>query len=156
VPQVRLIDEDGSQVGIISTREAMQKAYDKDLDLVEVAPDANPPVCRIMDYGKYKYKLEISEKEKKKKQTQVVVKEIKLRPKIDKNDLNTKKNHIRRFLKSGNKVKITVMFRGREIVHKQIAMDMLEAIIQDLEDVAVVEQAPKLEGYNMVMVLGPV
>ncbi len=156
MPQVRLIDEDGSQVGIISTREAMQKAYDKDLDLVEVAPDANPPVCRIMDYGKYKYKLEISEKEKKKKQTQVVVKEIKLRPKIDKNDLNTKKNHIRRFLKSGNKVKITVMFRGREIVHKQIAMDMLEAIIQDLEDVAVVEQAPKLEGYNMVMVLGPV
>ncbi len=156
MPKIRLIDEDGSQVGIVSTRDALEKAFEKDLDLVEVAPDASPPVCRIMDYGKYKYKLEISEKEKKKKQTQVIVKEIKLRPKIDKNDLNTKKNHIKRFLKSGNKVKITVMFRGREIVHKGLAMGMLEGIIKDLEDFAVVEQAPKLEGYNMIMVLGPV
>ncbi|MGM0365429.1 MAG: translation initiation factor IF-3 [Actinomycetota bacterium] len=156
VPKIRLIDEDGSQIGIVPTNEALDRAFEKDLDLVEVAPDAKPPVCRIMDYGKYKYKLEISEKEKKKKQTQVVVKEIKLRPKIDKNDLNTKTNHIKRFLKSGNKVKVTVMFRGREIVHKEIAMDMLEGLVQDLEEVAVVEQAPKLEGYNMIMVLGPV
>lgn len=155
MPNVRLIDEDGSQVGVIPTKEAMDRAYEKELDLVEVAPNANPPVCRIMDYGKYKYKLEISEKEKKKKQTQVIVKEIKLRPKIDSNDLNTKKNHIKRFLKSGNKVKVTVMFRGREIVHKEMAMDMLAKVIQELEGLAVVEQAPKLEGYNMIMVLGP-
>ncbi|MDZ7836563.1 MAG: translation initiation factor IF-3 [Actinomycetota bacterium] len=155
VPQVRLIDEDGSQVGVVDTREAQERAYQKDLDLVEVASNASPPVCRIMDYGKYKYKLEISEKEKKKKQTQVVVKEIKLRPKIDTNDLNTKTNHIKRFLKSGNKVKVTVMFRGREIVHKEIAMEMLQQLIRDLEGLAAVEQAPKLEGYNMIMVLGP-
>ncbi len=155
MPKVRLIDEDGSQLGIIDTREALDKAYERDLDLVEVAPGAKPPVCKIMDYGKYKYKLEISEKERKKKQTQVVVKEIKLRPKIDTNDLKTKKNHIKRFLKSGNKVKITVMFRGREIVHKDIAMDMLKDLIQDLEAYGVVEQAPKLEGYNMIMVMGP-
>jgi translation initiation factor IF-3 len=109
-----------------------------------------------MDFGKYKYQLEISEKLKKKKQTHIVVKEIKLRPKIDTNDLNTKKRQIEKFLKHGNKVKITVMFRGREIVHKQLGMNILEKLMEELEDKAVIELRPKLEGYNMIMVLAPV
>jgi len=126
------------------------------LDLVEVSPNSKPPVCKIMDFGKYKYQLEISEKLKKKKQTHIVVKEIKLRPKIDTNDLNTKKRQIEKFLKQGNKVKITVMFRGREIVHKQLGMNILEQLMEELEDKAVIELRPKLEGYNMIMVLAPV
>lgn len=130
-------------------------AYEANLDLVEIAPNANPPVCKIMDYGKYKYKLEISEKENRKKQSQMVVKEIKLRPKIDKNDLNTKKRHIEKFLKNGNKVKITIMFRGREIVHKEIGENLLNSIVEELKDVCTVEQRAKLEGRNMIVVLGP-
>ncbi len=126
------------------------------MDLVEVSPNSKPPVCKIMDFGKYKYQLEISEKLKKKKQTHIVVKEIKLRPKIDTNDLNTKKRQIEKFLKQGNKVKITVMFRGREIVHKQLGMNILEQLMEELEDKAVIELRPKLEGYNMIMVLAPV
>ncbi len=126
------------------------------MDLVEISPNSKPPVCKIMDFGKYKYQLEISEKLKKKKQSHIVVKEIKLRPKIDKNDLNTKKRQMEKFLKHGNKVKITVMFRGREIVHKQIAMDILDGLIEDLKEIAVVELRPKLDGYNMIMVLAPV
>jgi len=123
---------------------------------VEISPNSKPPVCKIMDFGKYKYQLEISEKLKKKKQSHIVVKEIKLRPKIDKNDLNTKKRQMEKFLKHGNKVKITVMFRGREIVHKQIAMDILDGLLEDLKEIAVVELRPKLDGYNMIMVLAPV
>ena len=123
---------------------------------MEISPNSKPPVCKIMDFGKYKYQLEISEKLKKKKQSHIVVKEIKLRPKIDKNDLNTKKRQMEKFLKHGNKVKITVMFRGREIVHKQIAMDILDGVIEDLKEVCVVELRPKLDGYNMIMVLAPV
>lgn len=130
-------------------------AYEANLDLVEIAPNADPPVCKIMDYGKYKYKLEIAEKENRKKQSQIVVKEIKLRPKIDKNDLNTKKRHIEKFLKNGNKVKITIMFKGREIVHKEIGENLLNSIIEELKDVCVVEQSAKLEGRNMIVVLGP-
>ncbi len=155
MPKVRLIDEEGNQVGIISNREALEKAYEKGLDLVEVSPKSKPPVCKIMDYGKYKYKLEIAEKERKKNRTQIVVKEIKIRPKIDINDLKTKENHIKRFLKNNNKVKITVMFRGREIVHKDIARELLDQILEDMEDKCVVEQPPKMEGYNMTMLLGP-
>lgn len=150
-----MIDEEGNQVGIISNREALEKAYEKGLDLVEVSPKSNPPVCKIMDYGKYKYKKEIAEKERKKNQTQIVVKEIKLRPKIDTNDLKTKKNHVKRFLKNSNKVKITIMFRGREIVHKDIARELMDKILEDMEDKCVVEQPPKMEGYNMTMLLGP-
>jgi len=130
-------------------------AYEANLDLVEIAPNADPPVCKIMDYGKYKYKLEIAEKENRKKQSQIVVKEIKLRPKIDKNDLNTKKRHIEKFLKNGNKVKITIMFKGREIVHKEIGENLLNSIIEELKDVCAVEQSAKLEGRNMIVVLGP-
>jgi translation initiation factor IF-3 len=134
----------------------MEIADERGLDLVEISPNSKPPVCKIMDFGKYKYQLEISEKLKKKKQSHIVVKEIKLRPKIDKNDLNTKKRQMEKFLKHGNKVKITVMFRGREIVHKQIAMDILDGLIEDLKEIAVVELRPKLDGYNMIMVLAPV
>jgi translation initiation factor IF-3 len=156
VPEVRLIDEDGNQVGIVSTRQAMELSGERGLDLVEISPNSKPPVCKIMDFGKYKYQLEISEKLKKKKQSHIVVKEIKLRPKIDKNDLNTKKRQMEKFLKQGNKVKITVMFRGRGIVHKQIAMDILDGLLEDLREIAVVELRPKLDGYNMIMVIAPV
>jgi translation initiation factor IF-3 len=156
VPEVRLIDEDGNQIGIVSSRQALELSDEKGLDLVEISPNSKPPVCKIMNFGKYKYQLEISEKLKKKKQSHIVVKEIKLRPKIDKNDLNTKKRQMEKFLKHGNKVKITVMFRGREIVHKQIAMDILDGVIEDLKEVCVVELRPKLDGYNMIMVLTPV
>ncbi len=155
MPKVRLISDSGEQIGIVETEKAVSMAYEANLDLVEIAPNANPPVCKIMDYGKYKYKLEIAEKENRKKQSQVVVKEIKLRPKIDKNDLNTKKRHIEKFLKNGNKVKITIMFKGREIVHKEIGENLLNSIIEELKDVCVVEQRAKLEGRNMITVLGP-
>ncbi len=153
---MRLIDEDGNQVGIVSTRQALEISDERGLDLVEISPNSKPPVCKIMDFGKYKYQLEISEKLKKKKQSHIVVKEIKLRPKIDKNDLNTKRRQMEKFLKNGNKVKVTVMFRGREIVHKQFAMDILDGLIEDLKEIAVVELRPKLDGYNMLMVLAPV
>ena len=156
MPEVRLIDEDGNQIGIVSSRHALELSDERGLDLVEISPNSKPPVCKIMDFGKYKYQLEISEKLKKKKQSHIVVKEIKLRPKIDKNDLNTKKRQMEKFLKHGNKVKVTVMFRGREIVHKQIAMDILDGLLEDLKEIAVVELRPKLDGYNMIMVLAPV
>jgi len=153
---VRLIGDDGNQIGIVPLRQAQEIANERGLDLVEVSPNSKPPVCKIMDFGKYKYQLEISEKLKKKKQSHIIVKEIKLRPKIDTNDLNTKRRQIEKFLKHGNKVKITVMFRGREIVHKQLGMNLLEKLIDELRDTAVVELMPKLEGYNMIMVLAPV
>ena len=156
MPEVRLIDDDGNQIGIVSTRQALEISDEKGLDLVEISPNSKPPVCKIMDFGKYKYQLEISEKLKKKKQSHIVVKEIKLRPKIDKNDLNTKRRQMEKFLKHGNKVKVTVMFRGREIVHKQIAMDILDGLLEDLREIAVAELRPKLDGYNMIMVLAPV
>lgn len=156
MPEVRLIDEDGNQIGIVSSKQALEISNEKGLDLVEISPDGKPPVCKIMDFGKYKYQLEISEKLKKKKQSHVVVKEIKLRPKIDKNDLNTKKRQIEKFLNHGNKVKVTIIFKGREIVHKQLAMNILEGLLEDLKDVAVVELMPKLDGYNMIMVIAPV
>ena len=130
-------------------------AYEKDLDLVEVAPSADPPVCKVMDFGKYRYQLEISEKEKKKKQTQIVIKEIKLRPKIDKNDLNTKKKQIEKFLEKGDKVKVTLSFKGREIVHSELGMNILNNIMDDLNGKCIVEQRPKLDGYSIVMMLDP-
>ena len=150
-----MIDEDGSQVGIIATSEALVMAKERDLDLVEVASNASPPVCRIMDYGKYKYQLEISEKEKRKKQTQIVIKEVKLRPKIDKNDLSIKKKQIEKFLKKGSKVKITLSFKGREIVHSELGMNVMNSIVEDMGDKCIIEQKPKIEGYNIVMILDP-
>ncbi len=156
VPDVRLIAEDGSQIGIVAVEQALKAARDKGMDLVEISPKSDPPVCKIMDYGKYKYQLEISEKMKKKKQSQIVVKEIKVRPKIDTNDLNTKRKQIEKFLSSGYRVKITVMFRGREIVHKELGMNILNKLIEELKDKCVLELEPKLDGYNIIAVLSPV
>ncbi len=151
-----MIAEDGSQIGVIPIREALKTAEDSGLDLVEVSPKSSPPVCKIMDYGKYKYQLEISEKLKKKKQSQIIIKEIKLRPKIDINDLNTKKRQIEKFLTCGYKVKITVMFRGREIVHKELGINMLNKLIEELKDKGTMELEPKLDGYNIITILSPV
>lgn len=156
VPDVRLIAEDGNQIGIVPVKEALKTAVERDLDLVEISPKSNPPVCKIMDYGKYRYQLEISEKLKKKKQSQIIIKEIKLRPKIDINDFNTKKRQIEKFLKSGHKVKITVMFKGREIVHKELGMNILDKLIEELKDKCVLEIEPKLYGYNIITILAPV
>jgi len=137
-------------------KEALKTVEERGLDLVEISPNSNPPVCKIMDYGKYKYQLEISEKLKKKKQSQIIVKEIKIRPKIDTNDLNTKKRQIEKFLKCGHKVKITIMFRGREIVHKELGMNILNRLIDELKDKCVLELEPKLDGYNIITILAPV
>ena len=151
-----MIEEDGNQIGIVPIEEALKAARDKGLDLVEISPRSKPPVCKVMDYGKYKYQLEISEKMKKKKQSQIIVKEIKIRPKIDTNDLNTKKKQIEKFLSSGYRVKITIMFRGREIVHKELGMDILNKLIEELKDKCEQELEPKLDGYNIIAILTPV
>ncbi|HEV8564037.1 MAG TPA: translation initiation factor IF-3 [Actinomycetota bacterium] len=147
---------DGAQIGIIATQEALRQARDLDLDLVEVAPNAEPPVCRIMDYGKYKYERDIRQKEARKKQVRVEVKEIKFRPKIDRHDYETKKGHVERFLRAGSRVKITIMFRGREMAHTDLGRKILDRLVEDLKDVAVVDAFPKQEGRNMIMVIAPV
>ena len=146
---------DGAQIGVVSTQDALRQAKDLDLDLVEVAPQADPPVCRIMDYGKYKYERDIRQKEARKKQSRVEVKEIKFRPKIDRHDYATKKGHVERFLRAGAKVKITIMFRGREMAHTDLGRKILDQLMQELGDSIVVDSMPKQEGRNMVMVIGP-
>ena len=146
---------DGSQIGIVSTQEALRQAQELDLDLVEVAPQANPPVARIMDYGKFKYERDIRQKEARKKQVRVEVKEIKFRPKIDRHDYDTKKGHVIRFLSAGARVKVTIMFRGREMAHTDLGRRILDRLVEDLGDTAVVEAQPKQDGRNMVMVIGP-
>ena len=146
---------DGAQVGIISTQDALQMASDQDLDLVEVAPNADPPVARIMDYGKYKYERDIRQKEARRKQARVEVKEIKFRPKIDPHDYATKKGHVERFLRAGSRVKITIMFRGREMAHTELGRRILDRLVEDLKDLAVVDAFPKQEGRNMIMVIAP-
>jgi translation initiation factor IF-3 len=155
VPQVRLIDEDGAQVGIKATSEALDYAYGKNLDLVEVAPQAQPPVARVMDYGKYRYQEEQKAKQARKHQSQVHVKEIKLRPKIAVQDYETKKGHVVRFLNQRAKVKVTIMFRGRETTHPERGRDLLTRLAEDVKELGVVESPPLLDGRNMVMVLGP-
>ena len=155
VPEVRLIGADGEQVGIIATDKAMEMARDADLDLVEVAAGAKPPVARLLDYSKYKYEQEQKLKAARKHQTQVNVREIKLRPKIASNDYNTKRGHVERFLKQGNKVKVTIMFRGREQAHPERGRDLLEKLVEDLGDLVEVESRPLQEGRNMSMLLGP-
>jgi translation initiation factor IF-3 len=152
---VRLVGADGSQIGIVSTQEALRQAQELDLDLVEVAPQANPPVARIMDYGKFKYERDIRQKEARKKQARVEVKEIKFRPKIDRHDYATKKGHVVRFLSAGARVKVTIMFRGREMAHTDLGRKILDRLVEDLGDTAVVEAQPKQDGRNMVMVIGP-
>jgi translation initiation factor IF-3 len=153
--QVRLIDEDGAQLGIKPTSEAKKYAFDKGLDLVEVASQADPPVARVMDYGKYRYEQEQKAKLARKHQTQINVKEIKLRPKIGIHDYNTKKGHVERFLNQRAKVKVTIMFRGRETTHPERGRDLLLRLAEDVQDIGQIESQPLLDGRNMVMVLGP-
>src|SRR5512139_991400 len=154
-PQVRLIGVDGSQLGIVSLADALARASEEKLDLVEVAPKASPPVCRIMDYGKYKYQQSKKTQEAKKKQAVTQVKEVKIRPKTEEHDYQFKLRHIKRFLSEKNKAKVTIMFRGREITYSELGLKVLERIVVDTEELGVVEQQPKLEGRNMVMVLTP-
>jgi len=149
------VGPDGSQIGIVSTQDALRQAQDLDLDLVEVAPQANPPVARIMDYGKYKYERDIRQKEARKKQARIEVKEIKFRPKIDRHDYATKKGHVERFLRAGARVKVTIMFRGREMARTELGRKILDRLVEDLGDSAVVESVPKQDGRNMVMVIAP-
>ena len=155
VPRVRLVDEDGSQIGIKASAEALEYAYSKGLDLVEIAAQADPPVAKVMDYGKYRYEQEQKAKQARKHQSQIHVKEIKLRPKIQIHDYNTKKGHVERFLNQRAKVKVTIMFRGRETSHPERGRDLLMRLAEDVKEIGVVEQPPLLDGRNMVMVLGP-
>ena len=151
--EIRLIGEDGEQLGIMSTREAMKLAAEAELDLVKIAPTAKPPVCKIIDYGKYKYELTRKEKEAKKKQKTVDIKEVRLSPNIDTNDLNTKVNNAKKFIQKGNKVKVTLRFRGREMAHMQTSKHILDDFAEMLKDIAVVEKPTKLEGRSISMVL---
>ncbi len=154
-PQIRVIDSDGAQLGVITPREALTIAQAKDLDLVLVSETAKPPVCKIMDYGKYKYERDKKLKEAKKKQHNADVKEVKMRYKIEEHDYNVRVKNAQRFLKSGDKVKATVSFRGREIQHSNLAIQLLKRMAKDLDEFAEVQQAPKREGRNMMMMLAP-
>ncbi len=153
--QVRVIGADGSQLGIMSIDEALNAAREEGLDLVEVAPNADPPVCKIMDYGKFRYQQSKRSQEAKKKQTVIQVKEVKLRPKTDEHDIQTKLRHIRRFLAQKDKAKVTVIFRGREIAFKERGEIVLQRVLDELKDEVVVEMPPKMEGRNLVMILAP-
>jgi translation initiation factor IF-3 len=155
VPEVRLIDEKGEQVGVMRTNDALRYAQERDLDLVEVAPDARPPVCRVLDYSKYKYEQAQKLKQARKHQQQITIREIKFRPKIAQNDYNTKKGHVERFLRHKDKVKITIMFRGREVTHPERGVMILDRLAEELAELAVIEQRPIQDGRNMTMMLGP-
>ena len=155
VPQVRLVGPNGEQVGIVKIDEALRLAGEVDLDLVEVAPMANPPVAKLMDFGKYKYEAALKAREARKNQVNTVIKEIKLRPKIDPHDYATKKGHVVRFLTAGDKVKVTIMFRGREQSRPELGYRLLQRLAQDVSELGFVESAPKQDGRNMIMVLGP-
>jgi translation initiation factor IF-3 len=155
VPEVRLVGEDGKQIGVVKTDEALAYAQERDLDLVEVAPEARPPVCRVLDYSKYKYEQAQKLKAARKHQQQITIREIKFRPKIAQNDYDTKKGHVRRFLTGKDKVKITIMFRGREVTHPERGTALLDRLADELSDVAVIEQTPVQDGRNMTMLLAP-
>ncbi len=155
MPEVRLVGPAGEQVGIVRVEQALQLAREHDLDLVEVAPDARPPVCKLMDYGKFKYETAQKVRESRRNQTNTVIKEMKLRPKIDEHDYETKKGHVIRFLKGGDKVKITIMFRGREQSRPELGANLLKQLANDVAADGVVEQSPRLEGRNMHMVIAP-
>ena len=156
VPQVRLIGDDGNQVGVIDTERALEYARERELDLVEVAPDARPPVCRVLDYSKYKYEQEQKAKAARRHQKQTTVREMKLRPKIADNDYQTKRGHVERFLRGDDKVKVTIMFRGREQSHPERGEQLLMRLAEDLSAVGAIEQRPTQDGRNMTMLLGPV
>jgi len=153
--EVRVIGPDSEQLGVIPTSKALELAAQQELDLVEVSPTAVPPVCRIMDYGKFKYQQSKKQQEAKKKQIHVEVKEIKLRPKTDEHDLMFKVKHVRRFLEEGNKAKVTLVFRGREITHMDIGRAVIQRFASELEDIAVVESQPRVDGRNMFMIVAP-
>ena len=153
--EVRLIDEDGQNVGVVARQDALQRAVDAGLDLVEISPDANPPVCKILDYGKFKYQEQKKAAEARKRQKVVEVKEIKLRPNIDDHDYDVKMKAIKRFFEEGDKVKVTLRFRGREMAHQSLGMEVLKRVRVDLEAIAKVESEPRFEGRQMVMVLAP-
>jgi translation initiation factor IF-3 len=155
VPEVRLIGDDGEQIGIVKRDDALRYAQERDLDLVIVAAEAKPPVCRVLDYSKYKYEQEQRQKAARKHQTQITIREIKFRPKIAQNDYDTKKGHVTRFLKQRDKVKVTIMFRGREVTHPERGVALLDRLADELQDIAVVEQRPIQDGRNMTMMLGP-
>jgi translation initiation factor IF-3 len=155
VPEVRVIDDEGNQVGVMKTPDALVFAQERDLDLVEVAPEARPPVCRVLDYSKYKYEQAQKIKQAKKHQQQITVREIKFRPKIAEHDYDTKKHHVERFLKHKDKVKVTIMFRGREVTHPERGTMILDRLAEELAELGVVEQRPMQEGRNMTMMMAP-
>jgi translation initiation factor IF-3 len=154
-PEVRVVAPDGSQVGILALGDALRIARELELDLVEIAPQARPPVCRLLDYGKYRYEQGLKAREAKRKQSASVLKEMKMRPKIDRHDYGTKKGHIERFLGEGHKVKVTIMFRGREMAHTELGARILDRLAEDLQPIAHVETPPKLDGRNMTIVFAP-
>jgi len=155
VPEVRLVGPNGEQVGIVRVEDALRLAQESDLDLVEVAPDARPPVCKLMDFGKFKYEADMKAREARRNQTNTVLKEIRFRLKIDPHDYGTKKGHVERFLKAGDKVKVMIMFRGREQSRPEMGMRLLQRLAEDVSDLGFVESTPRLDGRNMTMVLGP-
>jgi translation initiation factor IF-3 len=155
VAEVRLVGAEGEQIGIIPVTEALRMAQDQDLDLVEVAPDARPPVAKLMDYGKFKYESAQKAREARRNQVLTVIKEMKLRPKIDDHDYETKKGHVVRFLKAGDKVKVTIMFRGREQSRPELGFRLLQRLAADVSELGIIESAPKQDGRNMIMVLAP-
>ena len=155
VPEVRLIDDQGQQIGVLKTPDALTFAQERDLDLVEVAPEARPPVCRVLDYSKYKYEQAQKVKQARKHQQQITVREIKFRPKIAEHDYDTKKHHVERFLRHKDKVKVTIMFRGREVTHPERGTAILDRLAEELSELGVVEQRPMQEGRNMTMMMAP-
>ncbi len=155
IPQVRLIDQDGEMIGVMSSREAMQRAYAVGLDLVEISPNAEPPVCKILDFGKFKYEQQKKKNEAKKKQKVIEIKEIKVRPNIDENDYQVKMRAMKSFIEEGDKVKVTLRFRGREMAHQDIGVRVLERIRTEMDPLSKVEQMPRMENRQMVMVLSP-
>lgn len=154
-PEVRVIDADGEQVGVIKTEEALALAREAGLDLVEVSPNATPPVCRVMDYGKYRFEANKQQQKAKKKQKQIQVKEIKFRPRTEEGDYQTKVRKLREFLDNGDKAKVTLRYRGREFAHQELGLELLKRVAADLEELSTVEQMPKMEGRQMVMMLSP-
>lgn len=156
VQKVRVIDPDGKQLGILETQTAIRRAQEEyNSDLIEISPSADPPVCKIMDYGKYKYQLKKKDQDARRNQSQIIIKEIKLRPSTDKHDFDFKVKHIARFLEDGNKAKVTIRFKGRELIHSDLGKVMLDRIAEAVGTKAMIEQTPKLEGRNMTMVLAP-
>lgn len=155
IREVRLIDDEGNQIGVIPTREALEMARERGLDLVEVAPNASPPVCRLMDYGKYRYEQSRRERDSRRNQQVTKVKEVRVEPRIGAHDLETKGNQAARFLNAGNKVKLTVLFRGRSITHPELGRDVLQRLSEQLDELGVIEQGPRMEGRTMTMLMAP-